>query len=92
MLKINPKKAFWILTATLLVLAVFLPRYTKLQELRDKNRVLGNKIKRIEQQNASLENELACLKNDPVYQERIVRDKLGVVRKGEVIYKLNSQE
>ena len=69
-----------------------MPGYTKLQELRDKNRDLEGKIKQLKTENALLREGLERLENDPVYQERIARDKMGVVRKGEVPVRIVPQE
>lgn len=66
------------------MLIVFLPGYTKLQELKDKNRDLEIKIKKYRIDNSLLQQELELIKDDPLYQEKIAREKLGVVRKGEV--------
>ena len=74
------------------MLVVFLPGYTKLQELRDKNSGLELKIKRLNVENAILEQELKLAENDPMYQERIARERMGVVRKGEVPVKIIAAE
>jgi cell division protein FtsB len=67
---------------------LFLPGYTKLQELRDKNQALAVKIKHLNIENALLQQELLRINNDPVYQEQIAREKMGVVRKGEIPVKI----
>lgn len=72
----------------MLLLVIFLPGYTKLQELRDKNGDLELKIRRLNIENALLEQELDRVEKDPVYQERIARDKMGIVRKGEIPIKI----
>lgn len=72
----------------LLLLVVFLPGYTKLQELKDRNRDLEVKIKRLSIENAFLQQELKRIESDPVYQEKIAREKMGVVRKGEIPVKI----
>lgn len=77
---------------TVFLLILFLPGYTKLQELRDKNRQLEDNIKKLHVENALLEQELARLQNDPLYQERIAREKMGVVRKGEIPFKIISDK
>jgi len=82
------KKAFWLFGITVFLLAVFLPGYTKLQDLRDRNTDLSKKIKQLSVENVFLGEELKRIKNDPVYQEQIAREKMGVVRKGEVPIKL----
>jgi len=82
------RKAFWLFGVTLFLLVLFLPGYTKLQELRDKNRALETKIKRLNIENALLQQELLRIADDPVYQEQIAREKMGVVRKGEIPVKI----
>jgi len=85
---LSAKRIYWFFGFILVVLIIFLPRYTKLQELKDKNRELEAKINKVKLENAVLENELRRIRKDPVYQEEIIREKLGVVRKGEVVYKI----
>jgi len=86
------KKAFWIFGIAVLLLIVFLPGYTKLQELRDKNRDLQAKVKKLSIENMLLQEELRRIENDPVYQEKILREKMGVVRKGEIPVKIVPRE
>ena len=81
-------KAFWFFGVGILLLAIFLPGFTKLQELRDKNRDLTIKIRRLNIENALLEQESKLIEKDPVYQERIARDRMGIVRKGEIPIKV----
>ena len=82
------RKAFWLFGFTVLLLVLFLPGYTKLRELRVKNRELGEKFRKITVENSLLQEELKRIKNDPLYQEKIARDKMGVVRKGEIPVKI----
>ena len=89
---LNYKLMFWVLGTILIILIIFLPGYTKLQELKDRNRDLEGKIKNIKLENALIEDEFLRIQQDPVYQEEIVREKLGVVRKGEVVYKIEPEE
>lgn len=86
------KKGFWLFGIIIFLLIIFLPGYTKLQELRDKNRDLEAKIKRLNIENSLLQEELKRIENDPVYQEKIAREKMGVVRKGEIPVKIIPQE
>ena len=74
------------------MLVMFLPGYTKLQELREKNSNLEVKIKRLHVENALQEQELKQAESDPVYQEKIARERMGVVRKGEVPVKIIAGE
>jgi cell division protein FtsB len=78
------RRAFWLFGGAILLLVLFLPSYSKLQELRDKNLELEARIKKLSVENVILVQELELIEKDPVYQEKIVREKMGVVRKGEI--------
>jgi len=82
------RKGFWLFGITIVLLIIFLPGYTKLQELRDRNSDLEVKIWQLAKENSLLQKELERIKNDPVYQEKIAREKMGVVRKGEIPVKI----
>lgn len=82
------KKFFWVFVVGIILLIIYLPGYTKIQELRDKNKDLLEKNKRLKAENVLLENELKRLETDQVYQEKILREKMGVVRKNEIPVKI----
>lgn len=86
------KKAFSLFGVIFFLLIIFLPGYTKLQELKDKNRDLEMKIKYLNVENALLQKELQKIEKDPLYQERIAREKMGVVREGEIPIKIVPEE
>ncbi len=82
------KKAFWILGLIGIIVVIFLPGYTKLQELRDKNTDLEKKSRRLAIENAVLTQELKRIESDELYQEKILREKMSVVRKDEIPVKI----
>ncbi|MFA5355835.1 MAG: septum formation initiator family protein [Candidatus Omnitrophota bacterium] len=82
------RKLFSTFGIIIFLLVIFLPGYTKLQELKDKNRDMEDKIKYLNVENSLLQEELKRIENDPHYQEKIAREKMGVVRKGEVPIKI----
>ncbi|MFH0913493.1 MAG: septum formation initiator family protein [Candidatus Omnitrophota bacterium] len=82
------KKTFSLLGIVFFLLIIFLPGYTKLQELKDRNRDLEVKIKHLSIENTLLQQELKRIESDPIYQERIAREKMGIVRKGEIPVKI----
>ncbi|MFH1577540.1 MAG: septum formation initiator family protein [Candidatus Omnitrophota bacterium] len=88
---LSPKKIFLFCGVIALILFIFLPGYSKLQELKDKNSDLEAKIDKIKSENNLLKDQILRIQEDPVYQEEIIREKLGVVRKGEVIYKIEPE-
>lgn len=82
------KKAFVFSGISFLLLVAFLPGYTKFQGLKDRNVDLEEKIRRLNRENYLLQQELARIQSDPDYQEKIAREKMGLVRKGEVPIKI----
>jgi cell division protein FtsB len=82
------KKAFWLFGVAVFLLIVFLPGYTKLQDLRGKNEELSVNIDKLKKENTLLQSEIIRLQNDPLYQEKVARDKMGIVRRGEIPVKI----
>lgn len=90
MLKIVKQSSFLIVMGILLV--VFFPGYAKMQELRQKNRDLEENIKKLQAENLKFSQERERLEKDPEYLERVGREKLGIVKKGEVVYRVVNPE
>jgi cell division protein FtsB len=87
-MKVIVKKLFWLFALTGLAFVLFLPGYVQIKALRDKNFDLQGKNKRLQVENSLLEQELKRIDKDKLYQEKILREKLGVVRKDEVPVKM----
>ena len=90
MLKIVRQTSFLVFAGISLV--IFFPGYAKIQELRQKNKELKANIKRLEAENLAFNQEKEKLEKDPEYLERVAREKLGIVKKGEIIYKIVPEE
>jgi cell division protein FtsB len=86
------KRLFGFFSIAFILLVIFLPGYTKLQEIRDNNHDLEVKINTLKQENIVLEREIKRLASDPLYQEKIIREKMGLVRKGEIPVKLITED
>ena len=74
-----------------ILIAVFLPGFAKYQRLRSQNSNLKATIAKLETENRRLLAERRRLETDPVYVEKKAREKLGVVKKGEIVYKVPSE-
>ena len=85
------KNAVSLFIITVIVLLVFLPSYTKMQELKQKNQEFLDKIQYLEAKNKKLEEEGRFLKNNPEYLEKVAREKMGLIRQGETVYKIVPQ-
>ncbi len=55
-------------------------------ELKNRYTVLQDKIESIEGQSLDLSQEIRRLKSDKAYQEKIVRERMNFVKKGEILY------
>ena len=71
---------------------VFLPGYFTLKKLKEENQEYQKRMRLLEEHNAQLEEKLARMKEDPEYLEKKAREKLGIVKKGEIIYHKNQDE
>jgi len=81
------RKRYLLLLACVGLLAIYLPGYSRLQYLKTKNEQLESRIRDLESANRALEVEKYRLEHDPEYIERVARDRLGVVKEGEIIFK-----
>ncbi len=73
------------------VVIIFIPGYTKLLSLKNENRNLAQQIKHLKRTNQGLEKELNLLAEDKEYIEKIAREKLGLTKEGEIIYKIEGE-
>lgn len=76
---------------TVLLIVVFLPGFVKYQELLARKKKLEAEIKRLSAENERLWDEQYKLQHDPVYVEGVARERLGVAREGELIYKVKEK-
>ncbi len=76
---------FWITLGVIVI--IFLPPFAKYQELCYKNRRLAERINTLKEENRKLEDEKRKLETDIVYVEKRAREKIGLVRKGEIVMK-----
>ncbi|MCX5678769.1 MAG: septum formation initiator family protein [Candidatus Omnitrophica bacterium] len=83
------KKAYKtkVLLVIVVLIIIFLPSFARYQELNYKNKRLDERIKFLKSENKRLEEEKARLETDITYIEKSAREKLGVVRKGEIVLK-----
>jgi cell division protein FtsB len=71
----------------IILLALFLPPFIKYQVMSWKAQDLEKKIRLLKEETKKLEAEKVRLQTDITYVERKAREKMGVVKKGEVVFK-----
>jgi cell division protein FtsB len=77
---------------TLLLLLLFMKPFFTLRELKMKNKILTEEIDHLKRHNAALEEEKKKLEEDIDYVEKRAREKMGIVKEGEIIYKIAPSE
>lgn len=81
----------FIIIALLIFLALFciyFPTVSRYQEYRLEQEEMAQELKKLQKQIKVLEKERSQLKEDKDYIEKIIREELGLVKPGEVVYKL----
>ena len=80
---------FWVITGGLILFAFFyLPGLSRYQELRQEEERLERELADLDRDIKSLREEKELLEKDQAYLEKVIREELGLVRPGEMVYKL----
>lgn len=82
------KNPFILFGLGVVLLLVFLPSYQEMQDLKQKNREYELLMQELVRENAKLTEEKYLLEEDPAYLEKVARDKMGLVKDGEMIYRI----
>ncbi|MBF0330457.1 MAG: septum formation initiator family protein [Candidatus Omnitrophica bacterium] len=85
------KNVIFLFVVLAAVFVVYLPSYMQMQDLWNRNQVAERRIKDLEASNVKLGEERDRLVNDPEYLEKIARERMGLIREDEVIYKVVPQ-
>ena len=82
------KNAFLLFAVAFAILLIFLPSFSKWQDVKQRDREYQEKIKDLKEEHQGLLEEKRLLEEDPDYLEKVAREKMGLIREGEVIYHL----
>ena len=86
------KNAIWLFFISIAVFLLFLPSYAKMQDLKLKNALYERQITELEKMRTDLLEEKRLLEDDPEYLEKIAREKMGLIKQNEVIYKITTAQ
>ncbi|MEA3305494.1 MAG: septum formation initiator family protein [Candidatus Omnitrophota bacterium] len=78
------KKLIISIALTAILIAVFFPRFSKYRKLSLENKRLQQRIEELKEANKRLEGEKYKLEHDIEYVEKRAREKLRIVKKGEI--------
>ena len=82
------KRLILSIALAIIILLIFLPGFSRYQKLLSEERALKKRIAALEEANKRLEEEKYRLENDIEYIEKRAREKLGIVKKDEIPYKI----
>ena len=84
---------FWILIgAVVLFVFLYLPGLSRYHELKLEEERLTREVGEIDKEINTLQEEKRLLQNDLGYLEKVIHEELGLVKPGEVVYKLVPQK
>ena len=66
---------------------LYLPSLTRYRDLKLKQEELDKQIEKLTGQITDISEERELLKNDVEYLEKVIRDEMGLVKPGEIVYK-----
>jgi cell division protein FtsB len=64
------------------------PRVMQVEQLKARSRTLAIDLQKLQKENQYLENELRLLRDDPVYLEKVAREKFNKAKEGEIVYRV----
>ncbi len=70
------------------IVFLFLPTFTKVQDKKRQNLEYQKQIQQLKIKNRALRKEKYLLEKDPVYLEKVAREKMGLVGEDEVVYRI----
>lgn len=84
--------AISIIVLIALFVIFYLPGYSHYQELATREADLREEVATYKTTNEKIIDELELLRTDISYLEKLVRDRMGLVKPGEEIYKIVEEE
>ena len=85
------RNALYIFGICTAIFVFFMPSYLQMQELHQRNSSYDHKIRELSAENDVLQEERRRLEQDPEYLARVGREKFGIIKEDEVIYKILPQ-
>lgn len=77
---------FLLLVAGFFIL--LMPRLIQIRQLQIRSSNLDKELIQLKARNQKLELELRMLRDDPVYLEKVAREKFNKAKEGEIVYKV----
>ncbi len=86
------KNAILLFVFAFVILMMFMPTFSRMQDIKQKDLEYQVRISELEQENEQLKVERRLLEDNPDYLEKVAREKMGRIRAGEVVYQLTPEK
>ena len=86
------KNAILLFVFAFVILMMFMPTFSRMQDIKQKDLKYQARISELEQENSWLKVEQRLLEENPDYLEKVAREKMGLIRAGEVVYQLTPEK
>lgn len=86
------KNAILLFVFAFVILMMFMPTFSRMQDIKQKDLEYQVRISELEQENEQLKVERRLLEDNPDYLEKVAREKMGLIRAGEVVYQLTPEK
>ena len=84
----KPVTAVLFILFFVLFIIFIIPKLVQIESLQRRSDNLEQELARLKAQDTSLEAELRLLRDDPVYVEKVAREKFNKAKEGEIVYKV----
>ena len=86
--------SFLLLTAVVVIIAAVFGKHGLLtyMELDARYQSMQAEVARLKDENTRLKTEIEALKSDPEAIERVAREELGMIKPGEVLYRIKKKD
>jgi len=86
------KNAILLFVFAFVILMMFMPTFSRMQDIKQKDLEYQARISELELENKRLKVERRLLEDNPDYLEKVAREKMGLIRAGEVVYQLTPEK
>lgn len=83
---------FVVVVLSVIAFFIYLPNYTKIKKLREKNAQLKTQIHDLKQETEKLQQDIEKVESDSFIWENLARKNIGAVRNGEIVIDIREQE
>ncbi|MGI9533626.1 MAG: FtsB family cell division protein [Thermodesulfobacteriota bacterium] len=79
-----------ILVVIIFITFIFSREVSNLNYLHNENEIIIKRIEKLSNQNEDYKERIEAIENDKRYKEKVIREELGMIKKGEKVYRFDN--